>query len=199
MLLSMSGPMFGPMFGAVLALAVALPVAAHAQAADTAAMAAQAEAMHKLDWMHGKWRGEARMQMPGGKELVVTHTERVGTLLGGTITLIEGKSFGADGKVPFNAFAVISYDPAAKAFAMASHTGGRSGSFAMTVIDKGYAWEVPAGPDARVRYQASFDGTTWTETGDFVAGGQPPRPFFRMTLKRVGDSDWPMAGSMTRD
>lgn len=95
--------MLRPMFPLAFTLAaLALPAAAHAQAADTAAMAAQAEAMHKLDWMHGKWRGEARMQMPGGKELVVTHTERVGTLLGGTITLIEGKSFGADGKVPLS-------------------------------------------------------------------------------------------------
>ncbi|WP_256924022.1 DUF1579 domain-containing protein [Sphingomonas sp. IBVSS2] len=194
-------PLFRPMFRFASTLAaLALPAAAaHAQAADTAAMAAQAEAMHKLDWMHGRWRGEARIQMPGGKELVVTHTERVGTLLGGTITLIEGKSFGADGKVPFNAFAVVSYDPAAKAFTMASHTGGRSGSFPLIAAERGYAWEVPAGPTARVRYKASFDGTTWTETGDFVADGQPPRPFFRMTLKRVGDTDWPTAGSMTRD
>ncbi|NYT40888.1 DUF1579 domain-containing protein [Sphingomonas sp. R-74633] len=179
-------------------LALTLPATAYAQAADTAALAAQGEAMHKLDWMHGKWRGEARMQTPKG-ELVVTHTERVGTLLDGTITLIEGKSFGADGKVPFNAFAAVSYDAHAKTYAMASYAGGRSGSFPLAVTDRGYAWEVPAGPSAKVQYKASFDGTIWIETGDFVAEGQPPRPFFKMTLKRVGDTDWPGAGSMTRD
>jgi len=179
--------------------ALALPLTAHAQHADTAAMAAQAEAMHKLDWMHGKWRGEARMQMPGTPEQVVTHTERVGTLLDGTITLIEGKAFNPDGSVPFNAFAVIAYDARTQSFSMQSHTGGRSGNFPMTVLDKGYAWETPAGPKAKIRYTAVFDGATWTETGDFVAEGQPPRPFFKMVLKRIGDSDWPMAGSVTRD
>lgn len=179
--------------------ALALPAAAQAQNADPAAMTAQADAMHKLDWMHGKWRGEARMQMPGAGEKVVTHTERVGTLLDGTVTVIEGKSFDTAGKVPFNAFAVISYDARTRSYAIQSYAGGRSGSFPMTLVDKGYSWEVPAGPKAKVQYKAVFDGTTWTETGDFVAEGQPGRPFFKMVLKRVGDSDWPMAGSMTRD
>jgi hypothetical protein len=178
--------------------AFALPVTAHAQQADTAALAAQAEAMHKLDWMHGKWRGEARMQMPAG-EKVVTHTERVGTMLGGTVTVIEGKSFNPDGSVPFNAFAVVSFDARTRSYAIQSYAGGRSGSFPMAVTEKGYAWEVPAGPNAKVQYEATFDGTIWIETGDYVANGQPPRPFFKMTLKRVGDTDWPGAGSMTRD
>jgi hypothetical protein len=195
------GPGFrrGDAWGVVLALtALALPFTANAQQADTAAVAAQAQAMHKLDWMHGQWRGEARMQMPGG-EKVVTHTERVGTMLGGTLTVVEGKSFDADGKVPFNAFAVIAFDAHTNAYSMQSYTGGRSGNFPMTITEKGYAWEVPAGPSAKVQYRATFDGTTWIETGDFVANGQPPRPFFKMTLKRIGDTDWPMAAGVSRD
>lgn len=178
--------------------ALTLPLAALAQQADTAAMAQQTEAMHKLDWMHGRWRGEARMQMAGG-ERVVTHTERVGTMLDGTITVIEGKSYGSDGKVPFNAFAVVSYDPRTKRYAMQSYTGGHAGSFPLMVTDRGYTWEVPAGPKAKVQYRASFDGATWVETGDFVMDGQPPRPFFKMTLTRLGDTDWPAGGSVARD
>jgi hypothetical protein len=139
------------------------------------------------------------MQMPGAGERVVTHTERVGTMLDGTIAVIEGKSFGPDGKVPFNAFAVVSFDARTRSYAMQSYTGGRSGSFPMTVTERGYAWEIPAGPNAKVRYKAVFDGTTWTETGDFAADGQPPRPFFKMTLTRIGDSDWPGAGGVARD
>ena len=135
----------------------------------------------------------------GAGERVVTHTERVGTMLDGTIAVIEGKSFGPDGKVPFNAFAVVSFDARTRSYAMQSYTGGRSGSFPMTVTERGYAWEIPAGPNAKVRYKAVFDGTTWTETGDFAADGQPPRPFFKMTLTRIGDSDWPGAGGVARD
>jgi hypothetical protein len=189
----------GRLFLAGLLLPLALPATARAQHADTAAMAAQAEAMHKLDWMHGKWRGEARFRMPGGPEQVMVHTERVGTMLDGSVTVVEGKSFDASGKVPFNAFAVISFDGRTGGYAMQSYTGGRAGSFPMAVADRGYSWETPAGPRAKIHYKASFDGTTWTETGDYVAEGQPARPFFKMVLKRIGDSDWPMAGSVTRD
>ncbi|MEP9358225.1 DUF1579 domain-containing protein [Sphingomonas sp. KR3-1] len=182
----------------VILLAFAAPLVAHAQAADTTALAAQGEAMHKLDWMHGIWRGEARVRAAQG-ELVVTHTERAGTMLGGTVTVVEGKSYGADGTVPFNAFAVIAFDARAGTYSMQSYAGGRAGNFPMTVTDRGYAWEMPAGPGAKVQYSATFDGTTWTETGIFVAGGQPPRPFFKMALKRIGDTDWPAGGGVTRD
>lgn len=188
----------GWLLGLALA-AFALPLTAHAQQADTAAMTAQASAMHKLDWMHGRWRGEARVQMPGAGERVMVHTERVGTLLDGTVTVVEGKSFDDAGKVPFNAFAVIAFDARTGGYSMQSYTGGRAGSFPLAVADKGYTWETPAGPNAKILYKATFDGTTWIETGDYVAVGQPARPFFKMVLKRVGDSDWPMAGSMTRD
>lgn len=153
--------------------------------------------MRKLDWMHGTWRGEARMRTPQG-ELVVTHTERVGTMLDGTVTVIEGKSFDAAGKVPFNAFAVIGYDPGSKAYAMTSYAQGRSGSFPFTVTDAGYVWEMPAGP-ATIRYTATFGGGRWTEVGDFIAPGQPPRRFFEMALTRLGDTDWPAAGGVTKD
>ncbi len=181
----------------ILALACLLPAAAHAQQADTAALAAQSAAMRKLDWMHGKWRGEARMRTPQG-EIVVTHTERVGTMLDGTITLIEGKSFGPDGKVPFNAFAVVSFDPRTGRYVMASHAQGRSGSFPFTVNDAGYVWEMPAGP-ATIRYTATFAEGKWTEVGDFVAPGQPARRFFTMTLTRLGDTGCPAADGVTRD
>jgi hypothetical protein len=190
-----------PRFFAALsafALACALPTGALAQNADAAALAAQSAAMAKLAWMRGTWRGEARMQTQGG-ELVVTHTERVGTMLDGTVTVIEGKSFDAAGKVPFNAFAVVSFDPRSQAYVMASHAGGRSGDFPFTVTDHGYAWEMPAGPAASIHYAASFDGASWTETGDYVANGQPPRRFFTMRLKRIGDTGWPAAGGVTRD
>ena len=182
---------------AALFLASALPGTAAAQRADPAVLAAQSAAMHKLDWMRGKWRGEARMQTPQGEQ-VVTHTERVGPLLDGTITLIEGKSFDASGAVPFNAFAVVSYDAAAKSYAMTSYAQGHSGKFPFTVTDTGYAWEMPAGP-ATIRYTATFADGKWTEVGDYVATGQPPRRFFTMTLTRVGDTDWSGGGGATPD
>jgi hypothetical protein len=180
-----------------LALAIGAPATARAQAADTAAIAAQQAAMHKLDWMRGAWRGTAEMQTPQGK-LVVTHTERVGNFLDGTLTLIEGKSFLADGSVGFNAFAVASYDDKTQTYWFDSHAQGRAGKFKLAVTGNGYVWEVPAGP-ATIRYAATFADGKWTEVGDYVSPGQPPRRIFSMTLSRVGDTPWPGGGAMTKD
>jgi phage protein U len=49
-----------------------------------------------------------------------------------------------------------------------------------------------------IRYTATVTNGSWTEVGDYIAPGQPPRRFFTMTLTRVGDSDWPGAGGVTK-
>ncbi|NIJ21952.1 hypothetical protein FHS95_003663 [Sphingomonas naasensis] len=180
----------------VCALALGVPAAAQAQAADMATIAAQQAAMAKLAAMLGIWRGPATSTTPRG-EIRMTQTERVGSFLDGTLTLVEGKAYMADGKVGFHAFGAISYDAATQSYWMSSHAQGRSGRFQLTLTDTGWTWEVPAGP-ATIRYVASFAGGKWTETGDYVAPGQPPRRIFEMTLSRVGDTDWPEVGSVTK-
>lgn len=178
-----------------LALGLAIAIPASAQQADTGAIAAQKAAQGKFAWMDGTWRGTAVTRGPGGEHMV-THTERVGTMLGGTVRVIEGKSFNPDGSVGFNAFAVISFDPAKNAYDFRSYAQGRTGDFAITPTADGYVWEIPAGP-ATIRYTATFKGGRWTEIGERVVPGQPAMKFFEMTLKRVGDTSWPDGGAMT--
>jgi len=178
------------------ALASGLPMAARAQAADMAAIAAQQAAMAKLAPMRGIWRGPAVSKTPQG-EIRMTQTERVGTFLDGTLTLVEGKAFLEDGKTGFHAFGAISYDAATQSYWMSSHAQGRSGRFQLAVTDNGWSWDIPAGP-AKIHYVAGFADGKWTETGDYVAPGQPPRRIFEMTLSRIGDTDWPEAGGVTK-
>ena len=179
----------------VLALGLAIAAPAGAQQADTAAIAAQQAAQARFAWMDGTWRGTA-VTVYGGAEHKVTHTERVGTMLGGTLRVIEGKAFGPDGNVGFNAFAVISYDAAKKAYDFRSYAQGRGGNFTITPTADGYVWEIPAGP-MTIRYTATFKAGTWTEIGERVMPGQPAIKFFEMNLKRVGSTDWPNGGAMT--
>lgn len=178
------------------AMAMSAPMAM-AQPADdgAAAMAAQREAVGVLGWMNGRWRGQAVHRTAQGEHRV-TQTERVGDLLGGTIKLIEGRGFEDDGRIGFNAFGVLSFDAATKRYRFSSHTRGRSGDFAFTATDKGYVWEIPAGP-MTIRYTATLTDGTWTEIGERIAPGRPAMKFFEMTLKRVGEADWPEAGAMT--
>jgi hypothetical protein len=176
-------------------LALIMTTPTSAQQADPAVIAAQKVAAGKFAWMDGTWRGAATTRGPGG-EHKVTHTERIGLMLGGTLRVIEGRSFNPDGSIGFNAFAVISYDPAKKAYNFRSYALGHAGDFVITPTADGYVWEVPAGP-ATIRYTATLKDKVWTEIGERIVPGQPAAGFFEMHLTRVGDTAWPDGGAMT--
>ena len=165
---------------------------AHAQV-DPQAMAAQKEAMKALAMMDGVWRGPAWTILPSGEKHNITQTERIGPFLDGAVKVIEGRGYDADGSVAFNAFGTISYDAAKKAYTLHSYALGRVGDFNLTPNAEGYVWEIPAGP-MTIRYTCTIKNGEWLEVGDRIAPGQEPVRFFEMTLKRIGDTDWPAGG-----
>lgn len=170
---------------------------AFAQAPDTAAqIAAQREGMKTISFMDGVWRGPAWTVMPSGEKHNITQTERIGPFLDGSVKVIEGKGYDEDGKVSFNAFATVSYDPAKKAYNMRSYAQGRTGDFVVTPTADGFVWEIPAGP-MTIRYTATIKNGTWREVGDRIMPGKEPVRFFEMNLKRIGDTDWPNGGSIS--
>jgi hypothetical protein len=186
------------------ALALGIMVVAAAPAArgqgqgrpDPAALiAAQREAMVQLAFMDGVWRGPAWTILPSGEKHNITQTERIGPFLDGSVKVIEGRGYDADGKVTFNAFGTIYYNPATKAFTLHSHSMGNVGDFALTPSAGGYVWEIPAGA-MTIRYTAAIKDSVWHEVGDRVTPGKDPVRFFEMDLKRVGDTDWPGAGAI---
>ena len=109
--------------------------------------------------------------------------------------MIEGRGYEAEGKLGFNAFGVVSFNPATRAYSFRSHAFGQSGDFAFAPTADGYTWEIPAGP-MTIRYTAAIEDGTLREVGDRIAPGREPQRFFEMTLQRVGDSDWPAAGAI---
>lgn len=167
-----------------------------AEMPDPAALLEQQRvAMQAFARFNGVWRGTATIVGMDGQTKRLTHTERVGTLLAETITVIEGRSYNADGSEGFNAFAVISYDPDQKGYRFHSYAQGRSGDFEMVATPDGYVWTIPAGP-AKLRYTASLKAGEWSETGERLVEGRPAFRIFEMHLKRVGDTDWPGAGTV---
>lgn len=191
----------------LLACLVALPVQAQTPAAQqpsqakppprahdpAAAMAAQRQALARLAFLDGTWRGPARHTTPDGTVHELVQTERVGPMLDGTIRVIEGRGYGTDGSTVFNAFAVLSWDAARQAYGMRSHAMGHAGDYALLPTEDGFVWEIPAGP-ATIRYTATVANGTWHEVGERIVADKPPQAFFEMTLQRIGDSDWPAAG-----
>jgi hypothetical protein len=156
----------------------------------------QREAMKALAAMNGAWRGEATTLLPGGERRTLTQTERIGPFLDGSVKVIEGRGYDANGRVVFNSFGIISFDPATKTYSLRSYAHGRKGDFPLRPNADGYAWEVPAGPGAIVRYTATIKDNRLHEVGDRIVGGAEPVRVFEMRLERIGDTDWPEQGAL---
>jgi hypothetical protein len=171
------------------------PAAAQGRPDPVPLMAAQREAMAALQSMNGVWRGTAWTLLPSGEKRSLVQTERIGPMLDGTVKVIEGRGYEADGKLAFNAFGVVSFNPATRAYHFRSHALGQSGEFAFAATADGYTWEIPAGP-MTIRYTAVIKDGTLREVGDRIVPGREPQRFFEMTLQRVGDSDWPAGGAI---
>ncbi len=181
----------------LIVFALAAPVvAANAQQPDPAALiAAQTEAMKAFAMLDGAWRGPASVLLPDGSRLALVQTERIGPMLDGSIRVIEGRGYDDAGAVRFNAFAIVSYDPATRSYSMHSHAQGHVGDFAFVPTGDGYRWEIPLGP-ATIRYVAVVKDGELHEVGDRVVAGREPLRIFEMRLRRIGDVDWPAAAAI---
>jgi hypothetical protein len=179
----------------LLATAFAVPSLAAAQPADPRTLiASQTEAMRAFAMLDGIWRGPATVTQADGSRLSFTQTER--TVLSGSIKVIEGRAYDDAGAVRFNAFAIVSFDPATGSYTLHSHALGRVGDFAFVPTADGYRWEIPLGPAGTLRYVATVRDGELHEVGDRIAEGRAPVRMFEMRLKRVGDTGWPGAGAV---
>lgn len=184
-----------PLIAFVASLLCAAPALAQ-QRSPAELIAVQRDAIARLSWMDGQWRGPAVTQTETGEHRI-TQTERIGNMLDGSIKVVEGRGFNPDGTKGFNAFGVISFNPASSKYEFRSYAEGRAGTFSIVPGTDGYVWETPAGPGMTIRYTATLADGTWTEVGDRITEGKSPVRFFEMHLKRVGDSTWPGASAMT--
>jgi len=164
---------------------------------DSAALIkAQRDAMAPLAFMDGVWRGPAWTMLPSGEKHNIIQTERIGPFLDGSVKVIEGRGYNPDGSVGFNAFGTISYNPATHVYTLHSYALGNVGDFVLNRTADGYVWEIPAGP-MTIRYMAVIKDGTLHEVGDRIMPGKDPVRIFDMTLKRIGDTNWPAAGAVS--
>ena len=157
--------------------------------------AAQREAMSRFAFLDGVWKGSAWTLLRSGEKHTITHTERVGPFLDGSIKVIEGRGYEADGSVSFNAMGIVSYDLETQSYSMRSYAQGHVGDFVLTPTPDGFQWELQAGP-MKMSYTAVIKDGTWKEVGDRILPDQEPIRVFEMTLTRSGDTDWPAAGAV---
>lgn len=180
-------------FTAIACLGFSSPVSAQDYPDPAQLIASQREAMSSLSFLDGAWRGSGWTLLPSGERHEFVQTERVGTLLDGSLRVIEGRGYEADGDVIFNAFAIISYDLSQRAYRMRSYAQGYAGDYVFTPTADGFVWEIPAGA-MTMRFTAVIRDGEWYEIGERVIPGQEPARFLEMNLRRLGDTEWP-AGS----
>jgi hypothetical protein len=164
----------------------ALPLPCAAQQPRTPNVEAQRAAMKKLDFLLGKWSGEARVIRPG-EPLDLIQTEDVQYKLDDLLLQVEGTGTKkADGAVAFRALAIISYDDAASQYRIRAFTEGRFVDAELTLAadGRGFTWGI-TNPQFKTSYVMTLnDKGEWTEVGDVTVGTQPPRRFVEMTVRR---------------
>jgi Protein of unknown function (DUF1579) len=183
---------------AIVALLLSFPVTGLAIAASAQAPAppsTQLDAMKKLDWMVGQWKGEARIEFAPGQQRTLTQTETVQSKLGGLVLLIEGagtmKLPGREEEVPvFGALTVVSYDGKAKRYCWLAHTSGGEFTDAETKLTDGaFEWKFRAVQAGEFRYTFRRTGAgEWHEIGERSSDGKSWQKFFEMTLRRVNEA-----------
>jgi hypothetical protein len=169
-------------------LAVATTMSVFAQSPDSV----QREAIKKLDWWVGQWKGEAWSSMGPGRRDTTMMVETIRKDLDGTLIMIEGlgrrkMQHVEEGEIVHHAIAVLSYDDKKKSYRWHSWRipGGLYQETEPTVTDRGYQWSMDT-PRGKMRYAVTLDEKgQWEEVGEFSSDGQSWRQFFGMVLNRV--------------
>jgi hypothetical protein len=155
--------------------------------------AANREAMKKLDFIAGKWKGEATVSQGPKTSFMITQTEDVAYKLDGVVLTVEGVGRGkapgkdADG-ILFHAFGVMSYDAEAKKYKVKAYRReGQSVDAELTLKDKGFVWGFKeATRGVEVKYTMTLTPKDeWHEIGEYTLDGKTWTKFIEMTLTRV--------------
>ncbi len=177
-----------------VSILVALSGAALAQApASTSPQ--QRQAMEKIAWMAGVWEGASTMDRgPQGQAQNISW-ERVRRAAGGTALLVEGRHWrrlpeDKRGEVVHDAAALITFDAASGKYRFVAQLADGSYQANEAWMDGDvFVWQTRS-PHGVVRFRISHEAERWTERGEFcpAAEGAPCKPFFQMSLARVGET-----------
>jgi hypothetical protein len=175
-----------------IAVVLLIGVVKSSPAQPPAAPAAQREAMKKLDFLVGQWKGEGWMEFAPGQRRTFKGTEVVQSKLDGLLLAVEGLHRGQVGDkreevVVHSAFALVSYDDKAKRYRFQAFTGrGNYEDAEAKVTDGQLVWGMKVPQFGEVRYTIKLDDKgRWFEIGEVAQGGKEWRKFFEMTLERV--------------
>jgi hypothetical protein len=150
-------------------------------------LAAQREAMRKLDFLIGKWAGDARL-LRGPSELVELHqTEEAQYKLNGLIVVIEGVGRAkSSGHQPvLEAFGIVSYDDESETYRLRAFNDGRFLETQVRLLEesKGMTWGFALGEIRTSSVLRINERGEWTELAEISIGPQPPKKLLELTVR----------------
>ncbi len=146
---------------------------------------AQRAAMKKLEFLAGKWTGEARVLRGPGEPVVLAQTEEAQYKLDGLVLVIEGVGRSkADGKPDLQALGIISYDDESGTYRMRAFNDGRFLETDVKLLDsgQGLTWGFASGQFRTNSVLRITEKGDWTEVGEITIGSQPPRKFMELSV-----------------
>ena len=159
----------------VVALAVMVSVLGFAQAPDGGSKE-QIEAIKKLDFLVGSWKGTASA-ISSGRKFEMAGYESVSLKAGGCALLIEAQyktNAGGTERTVHDVLAILYYDVAKKEYKMMSQlANGLRGDFVVELKGKGFVWSQKHPIFGNVRYTMHMSDTgEWIEIGEREEDGK---------------------------
>jgi hypothetical protein len=163
--------------GAVLLL----PISMSAQTPGSA----QREAMKKLDFLVGQWKGDAWVEFGPGQRHKAIQTESVQMKLDGLLLLIEGLGK-ESGVTVHNALAVVSHDLKTGQYRIRAYRGDGAWIDADTKLTPGaLEWGFQDPRAGTIRFTIKIESGRWNEIGEASRDGKTWHKFLEMNLERV--------------
>jgi len=147
----------------------------------------QRAAMKKLEFLIGKWTGDARVLRGPGEPVEMIQTEEAQYKLDGLVLLIEGVGRNkSDGKPALQALGMITYDDQNATYRFRAFNDGRFLETDVKLLDtgQGIAWGFALGEIKTSSVLRINDKGEWTELGEIRIGSQAPRKFMELTVSR---------------
>jgi len=150
-------------------------------------LAAQRDAMQKLDFLIGKWVGEARALRGPGEPVELIQTEEAQYKLDGLILQIEGIGRTKSSGLPvLQALGIISYDDERATYQMRAFNDGR---FLQTEVKllaeaKGMTWGLSLGEIKTSSILRMNEQGEWTEFHEITIGSQPSKKLMEVRVCR---------------
>jgi hypothetical protein len=147
--------------------------------------ATQREAMKKLNFLAGKWSGEARILRSASEPIEMIQTENAQYRLDGLLLIIEGVGRNkSDGKAALQALGIISYDDEAAEYRMRAFNDGRYMETEVKLAEtgKGITWGFVVGEIKTSSALRINDKGDWTELHQITIGSQPTRKFMELRV-----------------